>query len=354
MTKKLSELEIAQKNVQANLDVVNTEIAVMGQMTKGLYTALTHLQQQFDKIRNVPSEKRLQYEELKQVRLKWKQQADKIGAEYTAAAKIELGAGGAAAGIGVGVVAMGPTVAMGVATTFGVASTGTAISALSGAAATNAALAWLGGGALAAGGGGMAAGEAFLALAGPVGWAIAGTALAVSGLLLWKTTADRKKLERIFTLVGERDAKKYELAAVELKERIDRIDDETPKIWDALSEIKTFGEDYAAMTEDQQYALGACLNLMLATTNLLVNPILGLKPAFGNEDFRDLAQDNEPLRKMLVYLCNLLYNIKCDESELKLLAKSFKGNKEFLETMNFPKDQIDTGLFQMVAHILSK
>ena len=39
---------------------------------------------------------------------------------------------------------------MGVATTFGVASTGTAISALSGAAATNAALAWLGGGALAA------------------------------------------------------------------------------------------------------------------------------------------------------------------------------------------------------------
>ncbi len=36
----------------------------------------------------------------------------------------------------------------------------------------NAALAWLGGGALAAGGGGMAAGEAFLTLAGPVGWGI--------------------------------------------------------------------------------------------------------------------------------------------------------------------------------------
>lgn len=36
---------------------------------------------------------------------------------------------------------------------------------------------WLGGRALAAGGGGMAAGEAFLTLAGPVGWAIAGVAL---------------------------------------------------------------------------------------------------------------------------------------------------------------------------------
>lgn len=66
---------------------------------------------------------------------------------------------------------------MAIATTLGTASTGTAISALSGAAATNAALAWLGGGALATGGGGVAAGEAFLALAGPVGWAIGGTEL---------------------------------------------------------------------------------------------------------------------------------------------------------------------------------
>lgn len=45
---------------------------------------------------------------------------------------------------------------------FGAASTGTAISSLSGAAATNATLAWLGGGSLAAGGGGMAAGSAVL------------------------------------------------------------------------------------------------------------------------------------------------------------------------------------------------
>jgi hypothetical protein len=44
------------------------------------------------------------------------------------------------------------------------ASTGTAISGLSGAAATNAALAWLGGGAIASGGGGMAAGAVILNL----------------------------------------------------------------------------------------------------------------------------------------------------------------------------------------------
>lgn len=52
--------------------------------------------------------------------------------------------------------------AMLAASTYGVAGTGTAISSLSGAAATNASLAWLGGGTVASGGGGMAAGAAVL------------------------------------------------------------------------------------------------------------------------------------------------------------------------------------------------
>lgn len=75
---------------------------------------------------------------------------------------------GAGAGVtsGIAVASFAPSAAMWIATTFGTASTGTAISALSGAAATKAALAWLGGGALSSGGGGMAAGSAFLAMAG--------------------------------------------------------------------------------------------------------------------------------------------------------------------------------------------
>jgi hypothetical protein len=58
-------------------------------------------------------------------------------------------AGAAAAGYGGAIT---------VATSIGIASTGTAISSLSGAATTNAMLAWFGGGAVAAGGGGMAVG----------------------------------------------------------------------------------------------------------------------------------------------------------------------------------------------------
>jgi len=61
---------------------------------------------------------------------------------------------------------------------FASASTGTAISALSGVAATNATLAWFGGGSLAAGGLGIAGGAAVL------GGIIAGPAIALGGFLL--------------------------------------------------------------------------------------------------------------------------------------------------------------------------
>lgn len=66
---------------------------------------------------------------------------------------------------GVGSIAAGTLTAAGAYGAVGAlatASTGTAISALSGAAATNATLAWLGGGAIAAGGGGMVLGTAVL------------------------------------------------------------------------------------------------------------------------------------------------------------------------------------------------
>ena len=70
------------------------------------------------------------------------------------------------------------TTAVGVIAT---ASTGTAISSLSGVAATNATLAWLGGGSIAAGGGGMAAGATVLT--GITAGATAGVGLLAAGLL---------------------------------------------------------------------------------------------------------------------------------------------------------------------------
>lgn len=64
-----------------------------------------------------------------------------------------------------GAIVATPAVMAAIAVTWGTTSTGVAISSLSGAAMTNAVLAWWGGGAIAAGGGGMAAGGTAIAFA---------------------------------------------------------------------------------------------------------------------------------------------------------------------------------------------
>ncbi|WP_220456820.1 hypothetical protein [Changpingibacter yushuensis] len=145
MSKKESSLEESRKRAEAALDRANTKIEELGSRSAKLYDDLGTLQDQFDRIRNIPEEKRLEYEKVKKIRLLWKQQVEKTESDYAVAKAKNVGKGTAGAGAGVAVAALGPTAAMGMATTFGVASTRTAISALSGAAATNAALAWLGG-----------------------------------------------------------------------------------------------------------------------------------------------------------------------------------------------------------------
>ncbi len=120
--------------------------------------------------------------------------------EHSVAADIVLGSlGGAGAGVAGGIAAAGGTSAAVMAV--GTASTGTAISTLSGAAATNATLAALGGGSLAAGGGGMALGAAVL------GTTTLGVGLLFGGIVLnaigskksskaekaWKITTENEK-----------------------------------------------------------------------------------------------------------------------------------------------------------------
>lgn len=185
---------------------------------------------------------------------------------------LETSAKSAGAGVaaGVAVASMTPTVAMWVATTFGTASTGTAISALSGAAATNAALAWLGGGALAAGGGGMAAGQALLALAGPIGWGVAGTSLLVSVLVAWKKKhkiqeSKRDEIARMKNCVE---------ALKEIKGKIDAISIETSEIYEHLrQEIASCstlsGFDYTTFSDEQKKTLGAMVNNTKALSALL-------------------------------------------------------------------------------------
>ena len=187
-----------------------------------------------------------------------------------AAARASATGAGAGVAAGMAVASMAPSAALWVATTFGTASTGTAISTLSGAAATQAALAWLGGGTLAAGGGGAAAGSALLAMAGPIGWGIAGATLLTSIVLFAKSKFDI------------RDEKQKELTAVKLNtERVSEMAAEvgalltkTVGLRDRLSELydtcaPSFGSDFSKLSQDKQDGLASMVNNTLALSRLL-------------------------------------------------------------------------------------
>jgi hypothetical protein len=173
-------------------------------------------------------------------------------------------------GAGAAVASLAPTAAMWVATTFGTASTGTAISTLSGAVATKAALAWLGGGPLAAGGGGMAAGQALLALAGPIGWGITAVTAAVSVIALGNKN---KKISD--EAIGE--AKKITVAGAKLNETgavVANIHGETAllldKVKEQLNQVKPLeGINYFSISNDGRYLLGTLVNNTLSLAEML-------------------------------------------------------------------------------------
>ena len=199
--------------------------------------------------------------------------------EYDEELIVKIGGGGAALGVGggVAVAAMGPTVAMSIATTFGTASTGAAIAGLQGAAATNAALAWLGGGALAAGGGGgMAAGNAFLALAGPIGWALGAIGLVGGGLF-----ANKKNKEAAIKAEDERvklKASRKNLEAVNYN--IKRLRQSTKEISKLLNEsFVQFVEEtrsvtsYEQFTDEHKHELRAIINNTLSLSKLFMEDV---------------------------------------------------------------------------------
>lgn len=212
---------------------------------------LANKPKEFEKtIKEVSIRRKAFEKEVRQLEIEAKE-ADKVG-------KGIVGGGLLA---GAGVAAFGPTAAMGIATTFGTASTGTAIATLAGAAQTNAALAWLGGGALAAGGTGVAGGEAFLAMAGPVGWAIGGFALVGGGLLA--NSKNKKIAEK-----AEAQTKKIKAETTEINKIKERIIAEI-KVVEQLNTgisntlvylMNSKKMDYWTFTDDERDALAELIN----------------------------------------------------------------------------------------------
>lgn len=181
-----------------------------------------------------------------------------------------------------------------------------------------------------------------------------------SGLLFWKARSDKNRIENIFTLISKRDVKSYNLATVELEERIARIQDENKKLEDGISIIKDFGTDYSTMSDSQQHELGAYVNLMRSSTQLLTNPILGLQPKYTYDDFERYCTDNQ-LNELLEYpsyanivvsLANLLYKIDMDTKDLKVMWKTLRKNKNMLKAFDIKKRDFIYSLIEITSMAL--
>ena len=186
-------------------------------------------------------------------------------------------AGGAATGaVGGALTAFG---AYSAAMTFATASTGTAIATLSGAAATNATLAFFGGGSLAAGGLGMAGGMAVL------GGLVAGPALAVMGLITGAKAQEKvnKALENkaeADAVVESLNAASYQCSAIRRRTymlyiMLTHLDTQfLPLIWRMQKIVETEGVDYSKYTMDSKKTIASAATVACSIKAILDTPIL--------------------------------------------------------------------------------
>ena len=226
-------------------------------------------------------------------------------------------AGGIAGGaLGGALTAFGAYSAAG---SFAVASTGTAIASLSGAAATNATLAFFGGGSLAAGGLGVAGGTMVL------GGLVAGPALAIMGFIVgakassakddaYSNLAKAKEMAAEFKLAADlchSISKRCNLFVDKLNQLDSYFKPLIAKIDEAINE---HGTDYRAFSQEQKNATAAAASLAKAIKMVLDTTILESNGSLTIESGKILQQIDP---KAITNGCG-------DESVLKEKSKQIK------------------------------
>ncbi len=236
---------------------------------------LDNIENLVNSIANHPKSFDTDFEDIRLRRDEFKETCEFAKEELDAAIGSAFGAGAGVAG-SVAIASLAPSAAMWVATTFGTASTGTAISALSGAAAQSAALAWLGGGALAAGGGGVSAGTALLALSGPIGWSIGGATLLTSVVLFAnkKHKLTKEKKEEIEAVLKNTEQIR------ETNAKLNGLLEKVEQLRLALSELYTncmyfYGKNFMEIPEEEQTQLGTLVNNAMSLACVLSKTVEG-------------------------------------------------------------------------------
>ena len=269
----------ALKIHEKTLAEYNASYGIMGKSCELLYEIrgksvelIKLVQEVVNSIANTPKQFDTELGKIGKELTKFKETEQYAKEAYDASLKAGVNiVGGTTAGIGIA--SMAPTGLMSIATTFGTASTGTAISALSGAAAQKAAMAWIGrtfAGFAVKEGAGMAAGQAFLALAGPIGW---GITAASTGISLISLTNKNKDVAEKAVKEAKEIAKARE-ALDETTEKINALKAKTDRLFDDMnrekSKIMSFMNlDYLSLREEDKLFLGTLVNHTLSLSQLL-------------------------------------------------------------------------------------
>ena len=185
--------------------------------------------------------------------------------------------------------------AYGAATTLATASTGTAISALHGVAATNATLAWFGGGSLAAGGAGMAGGAAVL------GGIVAGPALLCMGIIVGSKAGKNLENARANAYQTNEICEELENGSVEcisIRRRcymfynlLARLDAYLTPLTFAMEEIiKAEGVDYSLFSSQSKKTIASAAATVTSVKAVLDTPILTDNGALTEESEKMLNQ----------------------------------------------------------------
>lgn len=179
--------------------------------------------------------------------------------------------------LGGAIASLAPTAALGIATTFGHATTGTAISALSGAAQQKAALAWIGRmsqGIATKGiiqGAGMKAGAKLLAWAGPIGWTTSAVMTAAS---VTRMSSKNKKVAKE-AIKASKEIMEGKYTIDRTAKRVETLEKETYNLFAELSrqveQIQGYlNADYKKLVQEEKLLLGTVVNNTLALA-MLVN-----------------------------------------------------------------------------------